>query len=99
MNSTKYLNALLAVIAVLLLVIAIELLPSRGSNVRFEPVQAAFAQTHETTTNLAFYPWINPRRFVFWDKENGMIYIYDGDGHLDATWVVGKMGEDLKEKK
>lgn len=98
MNSTRYLNALLTAIATLLLGILLVLLGSRGSGISFDLVQPAFAQADQSTSDVVFHPWINPRRFVFWDRQNGLIYIYDDGGQLDATWVVGKLGERLTKR-
>lgn len=98
MNSIKHPSTLLSTIAVLLLGILVGLLWSRRPGIPFELVQPAFAQADQSSSDVVFYPWINPRRFVFWDRQNGLIYIYDAGGNLDATWVVGKLGERLTKK-
>lgn len=100
MNSAKYLNAALTVVAVLLLGILFVQLRTQGSKIPIEFIQPAFAQTDQSSGGIVFYPVGNQdlRKMVFYDKQNGLIYIYGGGGDLDETWVVGKMGQSLKKK-
>jgi len=97
MDPMKYLNTVLTLIAVLLIVIVFGLAHSYSGALPSPFVEPAFAQA-QGNQDVVFSAWFNPRRFIFWDKPNGLIYIYDDNGKIDATWIVGKMGEPLRKK-
>ena len=98
MNSLRLLNTLLAVIATLLLGILLALVSGEDSGLAARFVKPAYAQAAPNNANLVFHPWVNPRKYIFWDSQNSTIYIYDGGGSLDETLVVGRMGEKLQKK-
>ena len=103
MRSGLYLKGILTLIAVLLTANLVVLMKDRGVDLSIEP--SAFAQSappvmshSQAVDDLQFYPWVNPNRFVFWDKSNRLIYVYDDDGELYQVWSVGKMGQVLTKR-
>jgi len=98
MTSLRLLNTLLAVIATLLLGILLALVSGRDSGFPLGFVKPAYAQAAQNNSNLVFHPWVNPRKYIFWDSQTSTIYVYDGGGSLDETLVVGRMGEKLQKK-
>ena len=98
MTSLRLLNSLLAVVATLLLGILLALVSGKDSGFRLGLVKPAYAQAAQNNSNLDFHPWVNPRKYIFWDSQNSTIYVYDGGGSLDETLVVGRMGEKLQKK-
>ena len=97
MRAPRYLNAVLTVIAVLLLSISFNM---RG---RLQPSALQFARpayAAETVGDWVFFPVGNQevRRLVIWDRTSNTVYDYDTHGGLDNTWVIKAPGERIEKR-
>jgi hypothetical protein len=101
MNSVKYLNILLTVIALLLSIILINQFTSSRNHGSFGFQNVAYAQSKSESSDIIFYPVGNQevRRLVLYDMKTGTIYDYGSDGFLENTWVIGRAGEKIQKKK
>ena len=98
MNSNRYLNGVLTVIAVLLFLIL--------GTLRDQDTEAptllhpAYAQPQASGGNWVFYPVGNQkvRRLVILDKNTNTVYDYDPRGVLENTWVIAAPGERIEKR-
>ena len=100
MSSTKYLNSILTIIAILLLVNLVIALSGTDGKMTIDMINSAHANVQTSQHNIVFYPVGNQavRRLVIFDRNENIVYEHDNNGRVINTWVLGKPGENIQTR-